>query len=321
MSIFLKKYTHYGIAYVLGVSILCALCYSTLFAPAFNFPEKKLISIEAGSTTQSVASMLEEQNVIQSSFIFSKVVILLGGEGLLQAGTYYFDTPQNVLIVAKRLLSGDLGQERIRITVPEGLTREDMGDIFEDALPLFDKEEFLMRTKEKEGYLFPDTYYFLPSSTTSEVVFVLEHTFWEKMELIQEEILSSDKTLSDIITMASIIEAEASAEQDRRLVSGILWKRLDIGMPLQVDVTFRYINGKTSADLSLDDLEEESPYNTYVNKGLPPTPISSPSLESIVAAIHPVESAYLYFLADSDNVVHYSEDFEEHKRKKALYIW
>ena len=186
---------------------------------------------------------------------------------------------------------------------------------------LFDKEEFLMRTKEKEGYLFPDTYYFLPSSTTSEVVFVLEHTFWEKMELIQEEILSSDKTLSDIITMASIIEAEASAEQDRRLVSGILWKRLDIGMPLQVDVTFRYINGKTSADLSLDDLEEESPYNTYVNKGLPPTPISSPSLESIVAAIHPVESAYLYFLADSDNVVHYSEDFEEHKRKKALYIW
>ena len=121
--------------------------------------------------------------------------------------------------------------------------------------------------------------------------------------------------------MASLIEEETRTQEERPTVAGILWKRLDIDMPLQVDATFSYINGKNTFELTLDDIADDtSPYNTYAHKGLPPGPISNPGLDSIVAALYPKENPYLYYLADLSGTTHYSRTFDEHKEKKFRYL-
>jgi len=120
--------------------------------------------------------------------------------------------------------------------------------------------------------------------------------------------------------MASIIEAEARTTESRRIISGILWKRISLGMPLQVDSTFVYINGKNTYELTSDDLKIDSPYNTYVYKGLPPTPIGNPGLDAILAALYPKTSKYLYFLSSKSGDMYYATTFEQHKRNKELYL-
>ena len=128
------------------------------------------------------------------------------------------------------------------------------------------------------------------------------------------------KSLEEIIIMASIIEKEASGDDDRKLISGILWKRQSIGMALQVDATFKYILGKESRDLTVADLKVDSPFNTYTNKGLPPSPICNPGLKSIMAALEPETSPYIYYLHSSDGNVYFAKNFEEHKKNKANYL-
>ena len=120
--------------------------------------------------------------------------------------------------------------------------------------------------------------------------------------------------------MASILEGEARRMETRKIIAGILWTRLEIDMPLQVDATFRYINGKGTFDLTKADLEEDNPYNTYINKGLPPTPISSPGIDAISAALNPIKTNYIYFLSDNDGNMYYAVDFEGHKKNRVLYL-
>ena len=120
--------------------------------------------------------------------------------------------------------------------------------------------------------------------------------------------------------MASIIEKEARTMETRQIIAGILWKRLELGMPLQVDVSFKYINGKTTKNLTLADLKIDSPYNSYLYKGLPPTPISNPGLDAIKAAISPTKTDYLYFLSDRKGLMHYAKTYQQHLQNKELYL-
>ena len=137
---------------------------------------------------------------------------------------------------------------------------------------------------------------------------------------MRTEILGQEKTIFEIITMASLLEKEVKAFEDKKLVSGILWKRLENKMPLQVDATITYITGKKSSKVSLDETKIDSPYNTYKYKGLPPGPISNPGLESIVAAIYPKKLDYLYYLSTPEGETIFSKTFEEHKRAKEQYF-
>ena len=120
--------------------------------------------------------------------------------------------------------------------------------------------------------------------------------------------------------MASIVEREARDPEDRRMIAGVLWNRLSRGMALQVDVTFLYTIGKGTFQLTTKDLTNDSPYNTYVHKGFPPTPIGSPSLDSLLAAAVPTKNSYLYYLADHSGVTYFSKTYQEHLRKKRLYL-
>src|SRR5262249_16200081 len=154
--------------------------------------------------------------------------------------------------------------------------------------------EFVAIASSSEGYLFPDTYNFSPGSDTRSVLKALTDNFNRKLNPLEPAIATSTHSLGDIITMASLVEKEARTTENRKLVAGVLWNRLAKGMPLQVDAVFGYIKNRDTYSPSLDDLKIESPYNTYLHKGLPPTPIDNPGLDSITAALYPTKSNYLY---------------------------
>jgi UPF0755 protein len=156
--------------------------------------------------------------------------------------------------------------------------------------------------------------------TEVDVIKILKDNFNKKIDNLSNKIKSSGKTLKDIVIMASIIEKESNGDDDRVAISSILWKRIENKMPLQVDATFLFLIGKESSELTRADLGLKSPYNTYINKGLPPGPISNPGIETLTAAMSPVKTQYLFYLHDKDGVVHYAKTFEEHKKNKQKYL-
>jgi UPF0755 protein len=148
----------------------------------------------------------------------------------------------------------------------------------------------------------------------------LSDTFQTKIASLESIIDSFGKPYSQVVIMASILEAEARKLEDRRVIAGILWKRIQMDMPLQVDAPFEYVSSKNTFTLTTADLRLDSPYNTYTRKGLPPTPIGNPGLEAIQAAVTPIESPYLYYLSDKNGVFHYAETHDGHVKNKAKYL-
>lgn len=308
------------------VFIAGALCFLSVFGffyytavrPPSDFPSNSSITISPGATLSGTAALLQRENVIRSPFWFSVAVRLLGGEGRVTAGDYFLGGPENVLTIARRVVFGAYGFVPERITIPEGSTNARIASLLSLQLPKFDAEQFKLLSAEKEGYLFPDTYFFLPHTTAADAVAMFESNFRNRIAPVQDAIASFGKPLSEVVTMASLIEREAPNTNDRRIIAGILWKRLAIGMPLQVDAAFSYVNGgkpPASKDFSVD-----SPYNTYLHRGLPPTPICNPGLDAITAAVTPVATDYFYYLSDKTGAIHYAVTFDEHKANKKKYL-
>ncbi|MCC7469717.1 MAG: endolytic transglycosylase MltG [Bacteroidetes bacterium] len=294
----------------------------SLISPPKDFPAGKIITIKSGSTLNDVSRNFFESKIIKSPGIFESVIVLLEGDKSISAGDYLFVRPTNVLEVARMIVTGDYGIKKVSVTLPEGFTVNEMAKTLGAKLSEFNEEEFLFLTKNSEGYLFPDTYFFFPTTSAKDVVKMLEQTFDQKVNQgLKEELEKSDKSFEDIIIMASIIQAEAYDHyEEKQIISGILWKRLQKGMLLQVDATLGYVNGKSSAKLTIEDLAENQPYNTYVHKGLPPAPIGNPGVSSIKAALNPKDSPYFFYLHDKNGNVHYAKTFEEHKQNIALYL-
>jgi UPF0755 protein len=315
----MKKYFQDMNRIVLGVIIffILILYWLTISSPT-KYPVKTIINVRQGAGLQEVANTLKNDGIIRSVFWFRTTAILLGGERGLQAGDYYLPKKENVLKLAWRVVRGVREIKTEKVTIPEGFTKEEIANLFQDKFPKFNSEDFL--SQSHEGYLFPDTYFIEISATSSSTIELMENNFKLKTDPLMKEIASSTHTFEDVISMASLLEEEAKTKSDREIISGILWKRLALGMPLQVDATLKYVTGKGTNELTNDDLKLDSPYNTYTNKGLPPTPISNPGLEAILAAIHPVTSPYLYFLTDSQGNMHFAKTFEEHKRNKEKYL-
>lgn len=285
-----------------------------------DFSKDSLVEIPHGANLRDIADILLSEHIIRSPALFIALVRHYGDERGVSSGTYLFDSPENILRIARRLAGGDHGITKVRITIPEGTPVADMAALFARALPAVTEEEFTANAKAKEGYLFPDTYFFFSTATTGEVIHALEKNFNGKTRTLADEAESTGKNWHEIVTLASIIEEEAMTREDRRIISGILSNRLESGMRLQVDAPFVYLIGKGSRELSAEDLNIDSPYNTYRNAGLPPTPISNPGADSLDAALHPSSTPYLYYLSDRDGVMHYARTFEEHKLNKAKYI-
>lgn len=186
----------------------------------------------------------------------------------------------------------------VSITIPEGYDVVQAGNIFAAKLKNFNRTLFVEEAKNQEGYLFPDTYFLLNNADEKDAVKSMQDNFEKKINPLLPEIVATGKTEKEIITMASILEKEAKGDADRGIISGILWKRIKIGIPLQVDAV----------------------PETYKTKGLPSRPIDNPGLEAIKAAIHPQSSIYLYYLHDKNGVTHYASTFEEHKKNIQKYL-
>jgi UPF0755 protein len=214
----------------------------------------------------------------------------------------------NIPEIAQKIILGDIA--KIKVTIPEGSTLKEIEEKLGVKLP----EENL------EGYLFPDTYYFPVDVTGEEVVRIMRENFEKKISPYKKEIEKSGKTLQEILIMASLLEKEVKTKEEKELVSGILWKRLKYGIPLQVDATITYITGKKTIKIPLEDLQIDSPYNTYKYKGLPPAPICNPGLESILAALYPKESEYWYYLSIPEGKTLFFKTLKEHNLAKAKYL-
>jgi len=305
---------------ILPVALVLLFVFLILNAPPRSFPLGSTLRIENGSTLLSISTLLKERQVIKSPFLFRTYVILFGGEKALVQGDYVFSEKITGFGVAERIMDGQLGIVPLRITIPEGSTTREIAGLFNTKFKNFDDKKFLDLAKGKEGYLFPDTYLFFPADEPAVMVKKMERTFTEKTASLQKEVLPKGYSWSDVVTMASILEAEGRTLQTRRMIAGVLWKRLSIGMPLQVDVAIQYIKNKATPDLTLEDLKIPSPYNLYLNKGLPPGPINNPGLEAIKAALSPIPSKYLYFLVDKQGVMHYAVTHDEHVVNKNKYL-
>ena len=290
--------------------------------PPKNFPIGVIVTVEKGETLNSISVNLKEKGVIKSELAFNIFTRLIASDKSIMSGDYFFEKPNNVFSVSYRMTHGLYGLAPLSITIYEGSTAEEIANIIAKKFSKFDPKEFikLVKKEHKEGYLFPDTYLFLPNIKAPDVLKAMESNFYTKITGIQEEISKSELKLKDIIIMASILEKEAKTLKTRRIISGILWNRIKIGMPLQVDAVFPYILGKNTYQVTLKDLKVDSPYNTYKYKGLPAGPISNPGLSSILATVTPTKTNYLYYLSDRKGNMHYSVNFEGHKRNRVLYL-
>lgn len=303
-----------------GFLAIVFVAYLSLWHAPSTFPIDTVVTISSGQGLETITQNFKSANLIRSPFVFRSLVILLGGEKKLTAGDYLMTSKESPLTLAWRIIEGRFGMEAVRVTIPEGLSVSEIGALLSKNLVLFDAQAFEEQAKEKEGYLFPDTYFFLPTVKPNEVIARMQTNFEEKVKSITDDVERFGKPFSDVVIMASILEGEAKDTESRKIVAGILWRRMSIGMPLQVDATFKYINGKNSFTLTYDDLEIQNPYNTYVNRGLPPTPINNPGLDALLAAVNPTQTEYLYFLTGLDGKMYYAKTFEQHKVNKERYL-
>ncbi len=288
-------------------------------APPLTFSSTTIV-VEKGDTVTHVASVLYDKGIISHPRLFSLLLRGTGTSGRLQSGAYLFLNPQSLFTVAYRLVHASYGLPSAWITFVEGMTVREYGELLEAKLPTVDATEFLQLAQDDEGYLFPDTYVFAPGTTEEEIVMRLRTTFDAKLKPLTPDIEASGHTLQDVVIMASLVEKEARTDPNRRLVAGVLWNRLMHNMPLQVDAVFGYIYNRDTYSPSYDDLKVDSPYNTYLHRGLPPGPIDNPGLESIDAALHPTPSKYLYYLVDSEGIMHYASTYDEQLANQRKYL-
>jgi len=279
----------------LSVIVLYVICFFPTTPPR-SFPSGSIVTIEEGLSLYELGEILEKGHVIRSPFWFRTVSIILGGEYDMKAGQYLMPEPESVFLISWRVFHGDYKIETVKLTIPEGFTIEKISALFDERFTFFDHGAFV--AEAREGYLFPDTYFFEVTATASSSIKLLTDNFSRKISIIRPEIESSGLSLEKIITMASLLEAEAKTKEEREIASGILWKRLKLGMPLQVD----------------------SETGTYKFIGLPESPINNPGLVSIIAALHPTSTPYLYFLTDKDGTMHYAKTFDEHKKNIIKYL-
>jgi UPF0755 protein len=263
-----------------------------------------------------------------------------GISGKMQAGSYALSPSMNISDITGIFFLGEAIEKKIKIiegwdlkdildnVLQDGLYAEDQ---IPKALYSADIQKFISNFKylgedarktAYEGYFFPDTYKINLETTAEDFLKNIFSNFDQKLTSdLRKEIERQNKSIEDIIIMASIIEKEVKNVADKKVVSGVLWKRLKIDMPLQVDSTLLYNNDLVDGNrVLISDTKADSPYNTYKNKGLPPGPICNPGIESIKAAIYPTSSNYLYYLSAPSGKTIFSENFEQHKAAKAKYL-
>lgn len=274
--------------------------YFLFFSTPKDFPVNEVFKVGQGDTLRSISFELKQKHIIRSRLAFEAFAILYNGEKHLVFADYLFESKLPVWIIAKRISKGERNLAPVVVTIPEGFDIKQIADVFVSKLDNFDKSKFLL--KAEEGKLFPDTYFFFTTANEDDVLKSMNSNFNKKIAILLPEMIKIEKatgrTQQDLIIMASIIERESKGDADREIISGILWKRIKLGIALQVDAA----------------------PETYKTKGLPKNPIANPGLESIRASMYPKNSPYLYYLHDKIGAIHYARTFIEHRVNILKYL-
>lgn len=287
------------------------------------------IEIKQGENLSDVTKKLKELGIIKNELLFKLAIRKENLEKKLQTGIYTFKGALNSYDVIKILKN----QPDIVVTFPEGKTVEEFAKILQEN-KIITKEDFLNGLKNFdaepilgfslnsfEGYLFPDTYRFRQGQKPDVIIKTLLENFKQKVLVNLSDMIQNSKfTIQNLIIMSSIIEKEVIGENDKKIAAGILWKRFQDNYPLQVDATLNYILSDKKSFLSAKELQLDSPYNSYKYKGLPPTAISNPGLESILAALKPLETDYYFYLTDRQGKAHFAKTYDEHLQNIKKYI-
>jgi len=288
-----------------------------------NSKETKIFVIQRGESLKSIIDNLYRQNLIRNRLAFYLLIKKLGFEKKIQAGDFRLSPAMDAETIAKTLTKGTLD---IWVTIIEGLRKEEIAQVINQNF-FIPESEFLKYAKE--GYLFPDTYLIPKDATAEAIVKILVNNFYRRFnDNLRKKAKEKSLTEEEVIIIASLVEREAKYDEDRKKVASIILKRLKNDWPLQVDATVQYALGyqpheKTwwKKNLTKEDLEIDSPYNTYKNKGLPPTPICNPGLASIKAVIDANENTpYWFYLSDKNGKIHYSKTLEEHNKNIKKFL-
>ena len=305
----------------------------TINHPLKSNKESIIVEVKEGEGFYTLLNELKEKDLIKNELFIKLYLKLNRVNPKVTKGTYTVKTD----ITLSKLLETLQTESAVKVVIPEGYTVVQIADILQKD-KLFSKEEFLKavnnyplpdyikkdnkRRYALEGFLFPDTYLFPKRSTPNEVIKTMLDKFQSVMKEVESEtgVTVPTDEIDEVVTKASLIEKEARTEKDRPLISSVIDNRIEKNMPLQIDATVIYALGKHVDKVLYKHLEVESPYNTYKNKGLPVGPIANPGKPSLIAALEPAKTDYIYYLLNPKTGEHYfTNSYSEFEKKKVEF--
>lgn len=311
---------------IIGIGLLFALgtfiwIKQSLMPVAAADKTQKIFVVAKGTGIKAIGNALYHNGLIKSPLVFYLTVKRLGIENNIQAGDFRLSPSMDTIRIAKSLTQGSLD---LWITIPEGKRAEEVADLLKEQVPAYDPT-WIESLVKQEGYLFPDTYMIPRNADLSIILKIFQRNFDIKYSQLNLNPANS-LTKQQIVIIASMIEREARHVKDQPLVASVIFNRMRINMPLQIDATVQYALGYQpdakrwwKKDLTFQDLKISSPFNTYTNIGLPPGPIASPGLSALQAAVNPAKTNYLYYISDKSGQNHYAKTIEEHNANIKKY--
>lgn len=317
------------IAFIIICIIILLTGVLIFFNMAPNDMRDDVILIKKGEALSHAAANLKEKNLIKNEKFFVLLAFLEKKSNII-TGKYKINSGMSTSDIIKKLSSGDI--IRRKVTLPEGFNLYQIAERLEEN-EITSKEEFLkysydeeflksmnLKHQSIEGLIFPDTYLFAESQEAKEIILIMHKQYKNIISSIDFSNMKKFRLNTyEIINLASLIEEEAKVPKERDYISAVFHNRLKKNMKLGCDPTVRYAVKKFKGRISYKDLKHDSPYNTYLYRGLPPTPICSPGKEAINAALHPADSDYLYFVARNDGSHYFSKTAREHTRAVEFY--
>jgi len=315
---------------ILAVAVISFFIAGLLYGAAqpisFTSSEPVTIIIKQGMSANEIAALLRQQGLIKNTTLFRMYVHWSGFSNSLQAGEYTFTPDMNMPKMITMLAKGEVSYSQI--TIPEGLTIEQIAALLESK-QIANAAKFKAAAKDyqpfayidadtrvgykPEGFLFPDTYRVPRGIKEAELLQFMVSEFDRNFTpQMREKAKKQGLTIREVMILASLVEKEARIEKDRPVIAGVFLNRIRQAMPLQSCATIQYLLGYPKAELTIKDTEIPSPYNTYLNMGLPPGPIANAGTASIMAVLEPALTDYLYFVADNEGVHHFSKTYDEH---------
>jgi len=315
---------------ITSIALSFLIILSTAFLSVNNREiEAKTISISKGMSLNSVINLLHENNLIVNKNVLKAKILIRGLASKVPTGTFLIEGKVSDALLIDSIFNK--GPIKLKLTIPEGTSAKKIFESINLLLKtdhrfdnLFTEKNILNKYNisgsSLEGYLYPNTYFFFNDTSPADIVDTLVSQFWIEFD---QKLLNRANELGlsvhEVVTLASIIEGEAMLDSERSTISSVYHNRLKINMKLQADPTIQYIIEGPPKTLSTRDLRIKSPYNTYQNYGLPPGPINNPGIQSIKAALYPLETDYLFFVAQGDGSHKFTTNERDHEAAKRVY--